>query len=515
MFARLCRVLSVLSLLSISTLSQAQLADPLAIENGLLSGDSSAAGMQVYRGIPYAAPPTGANRWRAPAAVPDWAGIRDASSFAARCVQGGFTPGANQPLTSEDCLYLNVWTPARSATDLLPVMVWIHGGGFFTGAGSAEIYDGASLASKGAVVVTLNYRLGTFGFFAHPALSEESPHNSSGNYAMLDMLAALQWVQSNIEAFGGHPEKITIFGESAGAEAVANLIASPLSEGLFQRAILQSGGWMGLGPGKQTRLAAYEQQGLEQAQDFGADSLEALRQTPAQAIAENFPSGGDILVDGYFLPDDASLILARGEQQKVAVMTGSNRDESVFFGPGPDRAQTFLDSIDSQYGALSEQFLNLYPAHDDEQANASYHHSFNDTLAWQMRHLANEQVDAGHNGYTYFFTRVPPGQEARGATHVAELAYVFNQHAQHPEWRDTDRELADIMSSYWVNFAETGDPNRVGLPSWPVYTSHTAGKVQVLGDTVHNETEMLPEATELEFFEQAHKQLLEELKASE
>src|SRR5699024_8731988 len=150
---------------------------------------------------------TGANRWRAPAAVPDWAGIRDASSFAARCVQGGFTPGANQPLTSEDCLYLNVWTPARSATDLLPVMVWIHGGGFFTGAGSAEIYDGDSLASKGAVVVTLNYRLGTFGFFAHPALSEESPHNSSGNYAMLDMLAALQWVQSNIEAFGGHPEK--------------------------------------------------------------------------------------------------------------------------------------------------------------------------------------------------------------------------------------------------------------------------------------------------------------------
>ena len=465
MFAGLCRVLPFLSLISISTLSQAQLADPLAIENGLLSGDTSAADMQVYRGIPYAAPPVGANRWRAPAAVPNWAGIRDASSFAARCVQGGFAPGANQPLTSEDCLYLNVWTPAKSATDLLPVLVWIHGGGFSTGAGSADLYDGASLASKGAVVITLNYRLGTFGFLAHPALSEESPHNRSGNYAMLDMLAALDWVQTNIQAFGGHPEKITIFGESAGAEAVANLIASPLSEGLFQRAILQSGGWMGLGSGKQTRLADYEQQGLEQAQDFGADSIEALRQIPAQAIVENFPSGGDILVDGYFLPDDASLILARGEQQKVAVMTG--------------------------------------------------YHSFNDSLAWQMRHLASTQVDAGHSGYTYFFTRVPPGQEARGATHVAELAYVFNQHAQNPEWSDTDRELADIMSSYWVNFAETGDPNRVGLPSWPVYTSHTAGKVQVLGDRVHNETKMLPEAVELEFFEQAHSQLLEELEAAE
>ena len=503
-------LLSTLVLLVSATLARAELPAPLLLDAGLIRGLQEG-DLSVYRGIPYAAPPVGENRWRDPLPVVTWAGVRNATEFSPRCVQGGFAPGSTQPLTSEDCLYLNVWTPARSDTDLLPVMVWVHGGGFFTGAGSADIYEGARLAEKGAVVVTLNYRLGTFGFFTHPELTAESPHDRSGNYAMMDMLAALQWVQNNIEAFGGNPQNVTVFGESAGGNAVANLVASPLSEGLFRRAILQSGGWMGMGITPQPSLSEAEATGLEQARDFGADSLTELRQVSAREIFENFPTGGSIVVDGYFLPEDASLIFAAGKQQQVDVMAGSNRDEAVFFGPGTEEEEQFIIDAENKYGDMTEDYLSLYPAGSDSQANQSYQHSFNDELAWQMRRFARYQQAIGRNAYVYFFTRVPPGQETRGATHVAELAYVFNQYHQNANWTDTDRALGDTMAQYWVNFATSGDPNQVGLPSWPVYTGHSAGKVQVLGDTIHNERDMVPDRSELDFFDRAYERHLQQL----
>lgn len=488
----------------------AQLPDPLQLQSGLISG-SRENKLTVFRGIPYAAPPVGQNRWRDPQPVPQWAGVRDGSGFAPRCIGRGFEVNSTQALASEDCLYLNVWTPAQSDTDLLPVMVWVHGGGFFAGAGSDEIYDGASLAEKGAIVVTLNYRLGSFGFFAHPELSAESPHDSSGNYSLLDMLAALQWVQDNIQAFGGNADNVTLFGESAGAQAIANLVASPLSEDLFQRAILQSGGWMGMGIANQTPLAEHEAAGETLMQEFGAASIGELRQAPAQAIFDSFPNAGEILVDGYVLPRDASLIFAAGAQQPVDIIVGSNENEAVFFGPGITEADSFTQAADTKYGTLAADYLSLYPADSDSEANNSYLHSFNDEIAWQLRLLARYQEGLGNNAYVYFFTRIPPGQEERGATHVAELAYVFNQHAQNDSWTDTDRTLADTMADYWVRFAENGNPNRTGMPVWPVYTDHSPGKVQVLGNEVRNDSEMVPSREEINFFNRAFDQLLLQL----
>ena len=252
----------------------AQLPSPIRIESGLIAGEAADnAEVMVYRGIPYAAPPIGANRWRPPQPPATWSGVRPAVDFGPRCVQRGFAPGADQVLSSEDCLYLNVWTAAQSQDELLPVMMWIHGGGFFAGSGSDRIYDAQHLAAKGAVVITINYRLGTFGFFAHPELTAESPDNSSGNYAILDATAALEWIYDNVAAFGGDPTNVTIFGESAGAMAVSSLIASPLSLGLVHRAILQSRAEpsnLGFTAQKLKTLAEKEAEGLAQLRAFGA-----------------------------------------------------------------------------------------------------------------------------------------------------------------------------------------------------------------------------------------------------
>lgn len=504
------RLLTSILLLLICNQALSQLPLQVATTDGLIQGARSDSGaVAVFRGLPYAAPPVGANRWREPQPVAQWSGVRDATAFAPRCVQGGFAPGADQALTSEDCLYLNIWTPAERADQLLPVVVWIHGGGFYTGAGSAEMYDGENLASKGAVVLTFNYRLGSFGFLAHPELTAESPNNSSGNYAMLDMVAVLEWVYDNIAAFGGDPINITIVGESAGAQAVATLMASPLSAGLFHRAVMQSGAWMGLSLGRQATLAEREAQGSEQVAAFGADSIVTLRQASAQQIFEHFPNGGSINVDGWFLPRDTSLTFAAGAQHPMDVLVGSNRDEANFFGPGPQGVAAFRDYANNKFGSLAPRFLELYPAGNDAEASASYARAFNDELAWQMRHLALRQSERGFNGWVYFFTRVPPGQESRGATHVAELAYMFNQHAQNPAWTDTDRNLGNQMSAYWVNFAARGNPNGQGLPVWPPYRSNTPGSVQILGDNVAAESSQVPAPEALEFFEAAYRQHLD------
>ena len=501
--------ISLIVCLSFSCSAFAELPELIQLDSGLIQGDTSShETINIYRGIPFASAPTGENRWRAPQAVASWSGTRDATEFGPRCVQGGFQPGSNQALTSEDCLYLNVYTPANSSSDLLPVMIWIHGGGFFTGSASNDIYDGTNLASKDVIVVTINYRLGSFGFLAHPELSAESSNNSSGHYAMMDMVAAIKWVNRNIQAFGGNSENITIFGESAGSASVASLIASPLTENLFQRAILQSGAWMGLSIDSLPTLNELEQQGATLVEAFGASSIEELRHASTLEIFENFPNGGAIGVDGYFLPEDPSLIYSQNQQHKVDVLVGSNENESAFFGPGIGKLNEFVESAQNTYGELANDFLDIYPADSDQQANAAYHKSYNNSLAWQMRQQARYQESQGKNAYVYFFTHIPPGQEATGATHVSELAYVFNQHQQNENWNETDKALGDMMATYWANFAKRGNPNGVGLPTWPVYTSHSKGKVQVLGDIVETETEMVPSQESLDFFQRAYQQHL-------
>lgn len=506
------RLLSVLALLILPALAQAQLPSPVRITGGLIEGEPAGnSAVMVYRGIPYAAPPIGANRWRPPQPAASWSGVRPAKAFGPRCVQGGFAPGADQVLSSEDCLYLNVWTPAQSQDELQPVMLWIHGGGFFTGSGNAPQYDAQHLAAKGAVVITFNYRLGTFGFFAHPALTAESPNNSSGNYAILDAIKVLEWIYDNAAAFGGDPTNVTIFGESAGAVAVSALITSPLSRGLVHRAILQSRADMpalGYTSASQPTLAQMEADGVAQMRAFGASSLAELRAASSREIFENFPTGGSVIDDGWVLPKSMFQAVADGEQHLVYLMAGSNRDEANFFNLGDPDLATYRANAERVYGDLADEFLAVYPAGNDAQANAASKQAFNDEMAWLARRLAGAQADWGFSSYVYYFTRVPPGT-TRGATHVSELAYVFNQFDQHPEWTDADRALGDAMASYWVNFARRSTANGPGLPTWPAFTGNAPGNVQVLGETIMTETAMTPSAQALEFFTRAHDRALE------
>jgi para-nitrobenzyl esterase len=498
-------------MLSLSTALVAQVPLDVMTTSGLVMGTSASPTVQVWRGLPYAAAPVGAGRWREPQPAEAWLGVRDATEFGARCVGRGYAGGTEQPRMSEDCLYLNVYSAAPSVEQPLPVIVWIHGGGFFAGSGSDAIYDATNLASKGAVVVTFNYRLGSFGFFAHPELSAESPNQSSGNYALLDMVKVLEWVYDNIAAFGGDPINVTIVGESAGAQAVGTLLASPLSAGLFHRAILQSGGWMGLGIGPQPTLAEREVLGSEQATAFGAAALADLRSASTQQIFDSFPNSGGINVDGYLLTKDTALTFAAGEQQPVDVLAGSNENEGAFFGPGLQTAQELRDYAATRFGPLAERFLELYPAGDDMEANRSYLRAYTNELAWQVRQLGEYQSVRGLGTWIYHFTHVPPGQEERGATHVSELAYMFNQHEQNANWDDADRALADTMAAYWVNFARSTNPNAQGLPAWPPFRGNLPGNVMLLGESAVPEVDMVPSAEVLEFFDAAYQRHLDTL----
>lgn len=506
------RTLLSLLLLAFSATLLAQVPLEVMTTSGPVMGaETRNPAVHVWRGLPYAAAPVGANRWREPQPVAAWTEVRDATNFGPRCVGRGYMGGAEQPPMSEDCLYLNVYSAAPSPEQQLPVMVWIHGGGFYTGSGGDASYDAVNLASKGAVVVTFNYRLGSFGFFAHPELSAESPNRSSGNYALLDMVKVLEWVYDNIAAFGGDPINVTIIGESAGAQAVGTLFASPLSAGLFHRAIMQSGGWMGLNIGRQPTLAEREALGTQQAAAFGASSLATLRAATTQEIFDQFPNTGTVNVDGYLLKQDTSLTWASGKQHPVDLLTGSNENEGAFFGPGLQTAQELRDYATNKFGPLAQRFLELYPAGSDAEANRSYLRAFTNELAWQARQAGKYQSVRGLGTWVYLFTHVPPGQEARGATHVSELAYMFNQHEQQANWTDTDKALADTMAAYWVNFARSTNPNAQGLPAWPPFTGNTPGNVLVLGDAPVTETDMVPSAEVLEFFDAAYAQQLEAL----
>jgi para-nitrobenzyl esterase len=474
--------------------------------------------VRIFKGIPFAAPPVGANRWRAPQPAAKWEGVRKADAFGDRCIAGGggggrrgaapagrgrdgapaapaadggqargrgaapaaagapaaAPPGggpAAQPPASEDCLYVNVWTSADKASDKRPVMVWIYGGGFTGGSGSEQRYDGERLAAKGPVVVTLNYRLGQFGFFVHPELTKESGHNASGNYGMMDAIAALQWVKRNIAAFGGDPNNVTVFGESAGAIMTSALIGSPQAKGLFKRAITQSGAWMGLTMARMTTRQAMEQAGAKAMQDMGVASIADLRAKSTEEVGAGLRAPTVLVVDGYLIPEDLSVTFAAGKQNEVDVLSGSNKDEGTFFQfGGATRAEQFLTQSRQKYGELADKFLEIYPAGSDAEANSSYLASYADETSWNMRQSSAAQARKGKKAYVYYFTRVPRGADGtpspRGATHTAEIQYAFNNPTG-LNWDETDKKVADLMSSYWANFAAKGDPNGPGLPAWP------------------------------------------------
>ncbi len=469
----------------------AAIPEPIHTANGPVSGIAGAnPAVRVFKGIPFAAPPVGELRWKAPKAAPNWEGVRKAEEFAPICMQrGGGVGGArNNAKMSEDCLYLNVYTAANSAKEKRPVMVWIHGGALTSGAGS--LYDGEALAKKGVVVVTVNYRLGIFGFFAHPELTKESDTHSSGNYGLLDQIQALEWVQKNIAAFGGDPKRVTIFGESAGSWSVNYLTATPLAHGLFQRAIGESGGEFA--PAR--KLADLEQAGAKLGQSMNAAGIAALRAKSSDDLMKaQFQTAAN--VDGWFLPQDVYTIYASGKQSDVPTIIGSNNDEGTMFTRNTTVA-AFRETAQRRFGADADTYLKIYPASNDQEAlNAAAAAMRDQTFGWEMRTWAREQTKTGKSKvYMYYFSRVPPGENrAKGAFHGSEISYVFGNLLMAPfatganeqarPWTDIDRKLADTMSSYWVNLATSGNPNGKGLPKWPAYSAKD-DQVMGLGDTV-------------------------------
>jgi para-nitrobenzyl esterase len=453
-------------------------ADQVKIESGLLEGTTEA-GIRIFKGIPYAAPPVGDLRWKAPQPVAAWEGVRKADQFGARSMQGRIFDDMifRDSGPSEDCLYLNVWTPAKSAGEKLPVMVWVYGGGFVGGGSSEPRQDGTNLAKKGVIVVSMNYRLGIFGFFSHPDLTKESGHNSSGNYGLMDQAAALDWVHRNIAAFGGDPARVTIFGESAGSFSVSALMASPLSRDLIAGAIGESGAFFSETLAAQS-LEQAEQKGLKFAETAGADSLAALRGKDAPRFGPN--------IDGYFLPNPVPAIFAAGEQAHVPLLAGWNEHE----GGTPEGNKTtvgdFVELANKNYGDAAAQFLNVLHARTDAEAreSASFLAGARFIAFGTWKWIEAQLATGGKPVYRYRFDDrlpQPAGTKSRGAYHSAEIEFVFDNLAnKNLPFGADDRKLAAQMSSYWSNFGKTGDPNGPGLPNWPVYDSKTGFEVMHL-----------------------------------
>jgi para-nitrobenzyl esterase len=502
-------------MLAAAALASAAISDPVRVDTGLLSGIAGRdPDVRVYKGIPFAAPPTGDLRWRVPQTAAKWDGVRKAEQFGSSCTQGGGGRGGDKAkgggvTGSEDCLYLNVWSAAKSAADRRPVMVWIHPGGYTSGSGSGPGTDGEVLAKKGIVLVTINYRLGVFGFFSHPELTKESDRRASGNYAFMDQAAALQWIQKNIAAFGGDPTRVTVFGDSAGSSSISNLMASPLAKGLFQRASGQSGAWLGLSVSPMRKLADAEEAGVKMAESLGAKSLAELRAKPPEEVLRGGRGSGPV-IDGYFLPDDPANIFAQGKQNDVPLIAGSNKDEGTFFLQTVT-AEQWAQRSRQKFGEMADAFLKLYPAGSDAEANISQYAAFRDELAFVMRNWAAAQTKSGKSkAYLFYFTHEPPVAGGRapaitvtlareGATHGGEAPYIFGNLLGNRPWNDVDRQVIDTLSSYWVNFATTGDPNGKNLPVWPAFDEKKNNGRMILGDTA----EYGPELTQaqLDFYQ--------------
>ncbi|WP_287153666.1 carboxylesterase/lipase family protein [Candidatus Solincola tengchongensis] len=488
------------------------------LDSGPISGVQED-GVWVYKGIPYAAPPVGELRWKEPQPVEPWEEVRPCTEYGPSCPQPEWPYQVQRDIfritdQDEDCLYLNVWTPAKNPDDRLPVMVWIHGGGFTVGSGSQVLYEGKYLARKGVVVVTINYRLGPLGFMAHPLLSEESPHGVSGNYGLLDQIQALRWVQRNISAFGGDPGNVTIFGESAGGASVCALLASPLAEGLFHRAIAESGAFLSMGmpsAGRSETLEEGEKLGKRISHELGCDregdELAALRSKTPQELIDAFQKVGTGLmgrasigpvVDGYVLPDKPQDVFAEGRQHKVPLLIGNNADEGMLFLAGQSiTAQQYENLVRLAYGTYADEVLSLFPLQPGEDPRAAYSRLFTAMgFAAPSRFAAEKMAEAGMPVYVYIFTMrsTVPGTEHMGAYHGYELPFVFGTLVRF--LRPEDQSLSEIMMNYWTRFAAGGDPNGGSEPEWPRFEPQSAA-YQELGEKVVSRTGYYPEAYRL------------------
>ncbi len=464
-------------------------------ESGLIAGRGTA--IRSYKGIPYAAPPIGNLRWKPPQPPKPWKGIRVATSFPANCPQIQLVPGERQ---REDCLGLNIWTPARSPSEKLPVMVWIHGGGFQLGASSQSVYDGEALAAQGVVLVSVNYRLAIFGFLAHPALSRESPQGVSGNYGLLDMISALGWVRRNIGAFGGDPANVTIFGESAGGTAVCLLMVMPQAQGLLQKVISESAAWM-YTPISHVKESWYGRVPLEKFGEKLGPDLEALRsKTTAEIMKMLGPPDltGDAgnrgeaympAVDGWALPDDPARLFSSGKFQHAAMIAGTNADEGTLLGgPSVRSLKALRKFAEKEFASQTNAMLSEYPAGSDADAHAAAVQATGDFMFLQgTRSVLRAVSRVNPKTFQYHFTRVNGvGRRIQwGSYHASEIPYVFGTLPESAygtvptffgdftpdadSFNDDDRKLSKAMSGAWVRFAKTGDPNGPGLASWPAF----------------------------------------------
>ncbi|HYL62778.1 MAG TPA: carboxylesterase/lipase family protein [Candidatus Methylomirabilis sp.] len=488
-------------------LSVGATAQQVRTDKGVVAGTKSADGkVEIFRGIPYAAPPVGDLRWKAPQPAARWKGVKKADTYGARCMQGNAFGDMvfHDAGPSEDCLYLNVWTPSASSKAKLPVMVWIYGGGFQAGATSEGRQDGEALAHRGVVVVSMNYRLGIFGFFSHPELTKESPHHASGNYGLLDQAAALEWVRKNIAAFGGDPANLTIFGESAGSFSVCALMASPLSKGLIHRAIGESGAFFGRTLNAKP-LAESEEAGAKFGEANGAATIQQLRAIPAQQLLETsmkdrnaFRFGPNI--DRYFFPESPVEIYKKGEQAHIDLLAGWNHDEGnfhVFFGKDAATKENYAKKIEEANKGDAPEVLKMFPGETDEQAKESAGllatANFIGYGTWKWIE-SQAQLNAAAV-YRYEFDQPRPlaaTGEAPGAVplavHSAEIEYVFGMlKTKNLPWQPEDFELSEQMQAYWTNFAKTGDPNGEGLPHWPRYDAKDGYDVMHLAPKPHEE----------------------------
>lgn len=474
--------------------SKAQHPKPVMTDKGLVQGNLED-GLTVYKGIPFAAPPIGNLRWKAPQPVAKWEGIKQTTKFAPAPMQGGNPPSGK----SEDCLYLNIWTPAKSTKERIPVLVWIYGGGFSFGSTSEAVYSGEKLAKKGVVLVSIAYRVGQLGFLAHPELSAENPNRVSGNYGLLDMIAGLQWIQKNIAAFGGDPKKVTIFGESAGAISVSMLCASPLAKGLFHGAISQSGG--SFGPTRQTTYPGENMKTLKQAETegesyvkkAGVSNIAELRKIEAEKLPLGFGMPGSWpIVDGYVIPNNQFKLYETGKYNDIPVLIGYNSDEGASFSR-EKTPEEYIAGVKKRYGKFADNLIKAYPATENAVPKTARDLMRDAAFGWHTWSWARLQTKNGKSKvFYYYFDQHPdyPKDSPRygfGSPHGQDVAYVF-MHINHsdPQTTKSDIEISESMGTYWTNFAKYGNPNGKGSVEWPEFNENRPS-VMYFGQTPHVE----------------------------